>query len=52
MPIKGTFTGAADISINALVDVQVRTLLPGPDAPAEAPAPPPTAPAMAPITQS
>jgi hypothetical protein len=25
MLIKGTFTGAADISINALVDVQVRT---------------------------
>ena len=56
MPIKGTFTGAADISINALVDVQVRTLLPGPDAPAEAPAPTPTAPSptsvRAHITQS
>jgi transglutaminase-like putative cysteine protease len=52
MPIKGTFTGRADISINALVDVQVRTLMPGSDAPAEAPAPPPTAPVMAPITQS
>lgn len=28
MPIKGTFTGAAGIGINAVVDVQVRTLTP------------------------
>jgi hypothetical protein len=52
MPIKGTFTGAADISIKALVDVQVRTLLLGPDAPAEAPTPTAPAPVRAPITQS
>ena len=55
MPIKGTFTGAADVAINTLVDVQVRTLAPATDAVAEAPAPPPpvpTAPAQTPITQS
>ena len=40
MPIKGTFTGAADVAINTLVDVQVRTLAPAADAVAEAPAPP------------
>jgi transglutaminase-like putative cysteine protease len=63
MPIKGTFTGAADVGVNTLVDVQVRTLAPMTDAVPEAPAPPPppqaaaptpppTAPAQAPITQS
>jgi transglutaminase-like putative cysteine protease len=26
MPIKGTFTGAADVAVNAVIDVQVRTL--------------------------
>jgi hypothetical protein len=63
MPIKGTFTGAADVAVNALVDVQVRTLAPVADAMAETPAPvppfeaaaptpPPTAPAQTPITQS
>ena len=62
MPIKGTFTGAANVGVNTLVDVQVRTLAPMADAVgAEAPAPPPrscravaaaTAPAQAPITQS
>lgn len=26
MPIKGTFTGASDVAVNALVDVQVRAL--------------------------
>jgi transglutaminase-like putative cysteine protease len=30
MPIKGTFTGAAGIGIDALVDVQVHTLVPEP----------------------
>jgi transglutaminase-like putative cysteine protease len=61
MPIKGTFTGAANVGVNTLVDVQVRTLTPTVDAVAEAPppppgaaapTPPPTAPAQAPITQS
>ncbi len=28
MPIKGTFTGSADVVVTAAVDVQVRTLLP------------------------
>jgi len=31
MPIKGTFTGAADVTVNATVDVQVRTVA-GPEA--------------------
>ena len=26
MPIRGTFTGAADVTVNALIDVQVRAL--------------------------
>ena len=26
MPIKGTFTGAADVTVSAAVDVQVKTL--------------------------
>ena len=62
MPIKGTFTGAADVAVSTLVDVQVRTLAPMADAVAEAPAPPSpeaaasvlpsTAPVQAPITQS
>lgn len=30
MPIKGTFTGAADVVVTTAVDVQVRTLLPQP----------------------
>ena len=30
MPIKGTFTGSADVVVTAVVDVQVRTLLPRP----------------------
>jgi hypothetical protein len=29
MPIKGTFTGSAGVGINAIVDVQVRSLAPG-----------------------
>jgi len=33
MPIKGTFTGAADVKIDALVDVQVTSLAPAPAAP-------------------
>lgn len=37
MPIKGTFTGAADVVVTTAVDVQVRTLLPQPaDEPAAA----------------
>ena len=61
MPIKGTFTSAANVAVNTLVDVQVRTLAPVPDATQEAPAAPPlaeaavplpTAPAQTPITQS
>jgi transglutaminase-like putative cysteine protease len=32
MPIKGTFTGAADVAVNATVDVQVRSLSPASDA--------------------
>jgi hypothetical protein len=35
MPIKGTFTGAADVATKATVDVQVRTLTE-----AQAPTPP------------
>jgi len=38
MPIKGTFTGAADVTTTATVDVQVRTLT---AAPASASAAPP-----------
>jgi transglutaminase-like putative cysteine protease len=30
MPIKGTFTGSADVTVNASVDVQVNTLTPEP----------------------
>jgi len=30
MPIKGTFTGSADVAVNATVDVRVRTVLPEP----------------------
>ena len=54
MPIKGTFTGDADVAVNTLVDVQVRTLAPVADAAAEAPArkPTPVPAAQAPITQS
>jgi transglutaminase-like putative cysteine protease len=54
MPIKGTFTGAADVAVSTLVDVQVRTLAPVTDAGAEAPVltPSPTATVQAPITQS
>jgi transglutaminase-like putative cysteine protease len=54
MPIKGTFTGAADVSVNALVDVQVRTLAEAqPPAPAAAPPPAPqVAPAAAPMPQA
>ena len=38
MPIKGSFTGAADVTVNATVDVQVRTLgRPQPTAPAAVP---------------
>ena len=28
MPIKGTFTGAADVAIDTLIDVQVRDMTP------------------------
>jgi transglutaminase-like putative cysteine protease len=54
MPIKGTFTGDADVAVNTLVDVQVRTLAPVADAVAEAPAlkPTPAPAAQTPITQS
>ena len=46
MPIKGTFTGAADVTTKATVDVQVRTLT---AAPAEsASAAPPATPAVDP----
>ena len=30
MPIKGTFTGSSDVTVNAAVDVQVHTLTPAP----------------------
>jgi transglutaminase-like putative cysteine protease len=40
MPIKGSFTGTAGVAIEALVDVQVRTVEPAPEAAMEAaPAP-------------
>jgi transglutaminase-like putative cysteine protease len=52
MPIKGTFTGAADVSVNAMVDVQVRTLMLATDSEAEAPAPRLAPAAQASITQS
>jgi transglutaminase-like putative cysteine protease len=48
MPIKGTFTGAADVTVNATVDVRVRSLAP-PDGALEAAAAPP---APAPATQA
>ena len=38
MPIKGTFTGAADVGVTAAVDVQVRTV--GKSQPAATEAPP------------
>jgi transglutaminase-like putative cysteine protease len=41
MPIKGTFTGAAGVGINTIVDVQVRTLEPAPQPAAPADAEPP-----------
>jgi transglutaminase-like putative cysteine protease len=42
MPIKGTFTGAADIAVNTTIDVQVRTVTPeSPTAEAAAPSSPP-----------
>ena len=53
MPIKGTFTGSSGVTVNAVVDVQVRTLAPGA---AAAPSVPPiqpvdtSAPATAPAT--
>ncbi|WP_421999020.1 hypothetical protein [Reyranella sp.] len=49
MPIKGTFTGPADVVVTALVDVQVRTLV-GPDIEGprlEAATPPAAAPVQA-----
>jgi transglutaminase-like putative cysteine protease len=53
MPIKGTFTGAADVVVSTLVDVQVRTLAPKADSVMEPPAPTsPAASARTPITQS
>jgi transglutaminase-like putative cysteine protease len=66
MPIKGTFTGAADVQVSAEIDVQVKTLAPGgepapravaphlsaaPQPPAEGPSPPPASAAF-PLTQS
>jgi len=50
MPIKGSFIGAANVAANAMVDVQVRTLLPSVPAGTTAVAPPP--PAQVPLTQS
>ena len=41
MPIRGTFTGAAGVGINNIVDVQVRTLQPMPEPEQEAEANPP-----------
>lgn len=38
MPIKGSFVGPANLGINNIVDVQVRTLAPQADAPAPMPA--------------
>jgi transglutaminase-like putative cysteine protease len=49
MPIKGTFTGAANVAINTMVDVQVKTLVPAAEAtevPSQAAA------SQEPITQS
>jgi transglutaminase-like putative cysteine protease len=48
MPIKGTFTGPADVGVNTVVDVQVTTLEP---APAESPQPRPVTSAAAPAAQ-
>jgi transglutaminase-like putative cysteine protease len=48
MPIKGTFTGPADVGVNTVVDVQVTTLRPASE---ESPQPQPAA-QHAPITQS
>jgi len=52
MPIKGTFTGAADVAVNTMVDVQVKTLAPLAAAEAPGPAPAPAAAPQEPITQS
>ena len=57
MPIKGTFTGSSEVTVNAAVDVQVHTLTPAPvddgvvplePAPSQAPVPPPMPPAASP----
>ncbi len=51
MPIKGSFTGAANVAASTMVDVQVRTLASAaPAAPTNAVVPPP--PAQVPLTQS
>ena len=65
MPIKGSFTGSPDVTVNAMVDVQVRTLSPVPvpetsvpletgpsQAPMPSPAPAPTPEAQEPPTQA
>jgi transglutaminase-like putative cysteine protease len=41
MPIKGSFVGLANLGINNIVDVQVRTLTPAPELPAQIQAPAP-----------
>ena len=51
MPIKGTFTGPADVGVNTVVDVQVRTLAPAPEVQQPDVAAPPPAPAAAPVVQ-
>ncbi len=41
MPIKGSFVGSANLGINNIVDVQVRTLTPAPELPAQTETPAP-----------
>jgi transglutaminase-like putative cysteine protease len=52
MPIKGSFTGSADVAVNAMVDVQVRTLAgaePAAAVPPSKPEPPSSPPGPSPV---
>jgi transglutaminase-like putative cysteine protease len=52
MPIRGTFTGAAGVGINSIVDVQVRTVEPVPEPPIAPTIAPTPEPAIAPEQRS
>src|SRR5262245_52379421 len=52
MPIKGTFTGASNVKIGTVVDVQVKALSPAPSSVLSAELSPPLPPTQEAITQS